>query len=90
MDLDRALAADMDWQGAAQTHDSEQRIESDSFGEIAIPVHHLWGAQTERSRINFPIGGQRFQWDRPVIKAFGIVKKCAALANGDLGELPGR
>ena len=47
----------------------------------------MWGAQTERSRVNFPIGGARFRWGRPVIRAFGILKKCAALANGELGQL---
>jgi fumarate hydratase class II len=81
MDLDRTLD-DMDRQGAAH------RIESDSLGQVAVPAQRLWGAQTERARVNFSIGVQRFRWGRPVIKALGIVKKCAALANGELGELP--
>ena len=42
-------------------------------------------AQTERSRRNFVIGADRFRWGRPVIRAFGIVKKAAALANLELG-----
>jgi len=88
MDLDCKLAEDMDWQGAAQAHDSPFRTESDSFGEVLIPIHHLWGAQTERARVNFPIGAERFRWRRPVIKALGILKKCAALVNGELAELP--
>jgi fumarate hydratase class II len=88
MDLDRTLADDMDWQGAAQAHDSSHRTEADSFGEVTIPPHRLWGAQTERSRVNFPIGVDRFRWGRPVIRALGILKKCAALANGELAELP--
>jgi len=88
MELDRKLTEDMDWQGAAQTHALPHRIEHDSLGEVAIPAHRLWGAQTERSRVNFPIGVERFRWGRPVIQALGIVKKCAALANGELGELP--
>ena len=92
MDLDSTLADDMDWQGAAQAHgsphSSPHQTGSDSFGEIEIPLHRLWGAQTERSRGNFPIGSERFRWGRPVIRALGIVKKCAALANGELGELP--
>lgn len=87
-DLDSALAADMDWQGAAQAHGPPYRTESDSFGVVAIPAHRLWGAQTERARWNLPIGVQRFRWGRPVIRALGIVKKSAALANGELGELP--
>jgi fumarate hydratase, class II len=88
MDLDSTLAADMDWQGAAQAHGSPHRTESDSLGPVAVPAERLWGAQTERARVNFPIGVARFRWGRPVIKALGIVKKCAALANGELGELP--
>src|SRR5882672_10905040 len=88
MDLDGALADDMDWQGAAQVQDLPYRIEHDSFGEIALPRDRLWGAQTERSRLNFPIGVGRFRWGRPVIRGLGILKKCAVLANGDLGQLP--
>jgi len=64
------------------------RIEHDALGEIEVPQQHLWGAQTERSRHNFPIGVGRYQWGREVIRAFGIVKRCAALANGELGQLP--
>ena len=48
----------------------------------------MWGAQTQRSHINFPIGVERFRWGRPVIRALGILKKCAALANRELGQLP--
>jgi len=54
---------------------------------VSVPAAHLWGAQTQRSIENFPIGVDRFRWGRPVIRAFGILKKCAALANGELGEL---
>jgi fumarate hydratase class II len=61
------------------------RTESDSFGPIEVPSEALWGAQTQRSRENFRIGGQTFT--RPMIRALGIVKKCAAEANLDLGEL---
>lgn len=64
------------------------RIEEDSLGPVAVPAEHLWGAHTERSRMNFPVGAERFRWGRPVIRAFGIVKKCAALANRELGQLP--
>jgi fumarate hydratase class II len=52
-----------------------------------VPADRLWGAQTQRSLHFFPIGVSRFRWERPVIRAFGIVKKCAALANGELGVL---
>ena len=64
------------------------RIEKDALGPVQVPAARLWGAQTQRSIANFPIGVARFRWERPVIRAFGILKKCAALANGDLGELP--
>ena len=64
------------------------RIEDDALGDVKVPVKHLWGAQTQRSRNNFPIGVERFRWGRPVIRALGILKKCAALANGELSQLP--
>src|SRR6185437_191535 len=69
-------------------NDSAVRIEKDALGEVRVPAGHLWGAQTQRSIENFPIGVDRFRWGRPVIRAFGVLKKSAALANGDLGELP--
>ncbi len=53
-----------------------------------MPADRLWGAQTQRSLQNFPIALDRFRWGRPVIRAFGIVKLCAARANGALGLLP--
>src|SRR6516165_9049852 len=61
------------------------RIESDSMGNIEVAADKYWGAQTQRSLQNFKIGGQRFT--RPVIRAFGIVKKASALTNRDLGKL---
>ena len=54
------------------------RIEKDAMGEVRVPADRLWGAQTQRSIGNFPIGVLRFRWDRPVIRAFGIVKLAAA------------
>lgn len=63
------------------------RIEEDALGEVEVPSEHLWGAQTQRSRLNFAIGVERFRWGRSVVRAFGILKKCAALANGYLGQL---
>jgi fumarate hydratase, class II len=64
------------------------RVEEDALGEVEVPVERLWGAQTQRSIVNFPIGVERFRWGRPVIRAFGILKKSAALANLELGQLP--
>jgi len=66
----------------------EFRIEQDALGEVRVPSGRLWGAQTERSRHNFPIGVERYRWGRPVIRALGILKKCAALANAELCALP--
>jgi fumarate hydratase class II len=64
------------------------RIEEDALGEVEVPSEHLWGAQTQRSHLNFTIGVERFRWGRPVIRALGILKKSAALANRELGQLP--
>jgi fumarate hydratase class II len=64
---------------------STTRLESDSMGQVEVPSDKYWGAQTQRSLQNFKIGGHRF--GRPVIRAFGIVKKAAALTNKDLGKL---
>jgi len=61
------------------------RTETDSMGPIEVPDDALYGAQTERSRQNFKIGGHTFP--RAMIRALGVVKKCAALANIELGEL---
>lgn len=63
------------------------RTETDSMGPIEVPDEALYGAQTERSRQNFRIGGHRFP--RAMIRALGVVKKGAALANVELGELDG-
>jgi len=63
------------------------RIEEDALGNVEVPAGHLWGAQTQRSYGNFPIGVERFRWGRPVIRSLGILKKCAALANGELSQL---
>ncbi len=64
------------------------RTESDSMGEVRVPADRYWGAQTERSLDNFKIGVDRFQWGRALKQSLGILKKCAALANGELGQLP--
>jgi len=72
---------------AAATGPIATRIEADSMGEVAVPADRLWGAQTQRSLENFRIGVDRFRWGRSVIRAFGVLKKCAALANRELGQL---
>jgi fumarate hydratase, class II len=72
----------------ATTPEADVRIEKDALGEVRVPADRLWGAQTQRSIDNFPIGVDRFRWGRAVIRAFGVLKKAAAIANGQLGELP--
>src|SRR5574342_545285 len=62
------------------------RIESDSMGQIEVPSHVYWGAQTQRSLLHFNIG--RDTMPPELIRAFGILKKACALVNQDLGKLP--
>ncbi len=61
------------------------RIERDSMGTVSVPAERYWGAQTERSRGNFKIGGERMPL--PLIRALALQKKAAALANMALGQL---
>jgi len=58
------------------------------MGAIEVPSDRYWGAQTQRSIENFPIGVDRFRFTRPVIRALGVLKKGSAIANGELGQLP--
>ena len=64
----------------------EFRIETDTMGEVKVPSHVYWGAQTERSRNNFKIGPEA-SMPKEIIYAFGYLKKAAALANHELGVL---
>ena len=66
----------------------EYRIEKDSMGEMKVPSDRYWGAQTQRSLENFVIGWEKMP--REIIRAFGILKKGAALANLKLGKLDER
>ncbi|HYD71370.1 class II fumarate hydratase [Azospirillum sp.] len=63
----------------------DMRTETDSFGPIEVPADRYWGAQTQRSLQNFRIGGERMPG--PLVRALGIQKKAAALANLELGAL---
>ena len=70
----------------SQTTPEETRIESDSFGEIAVPADRYWGAQTQRSLQNFPIG-----WERQpaaIVHALGHIKCACAGENTARGRLP--
>ena len=64
----------------------EYRIEKDTMGEVKVPAHVYWGAQTERSRNNFKIGPAA-SMPKEIIYAFGVLKKAAAHANCALGVL---
>jgi len=63
----------------------QTRTETDSMGEIKVAADRYWGAQTERSLHHFSIGREHFS--RPLIRALGVLKKAAALTNGDLKQL---
>ena len=62
------------------------RTETDSIGAIEVPNDRYYGAQTARSRMNFPIGDERMP--REIVAAFGVLKKAAAITNCELGLLP--
>ncbi len=61
------------------------RIEHDSMGELEVPAEALWGAQTQRAVENFPVSGRRLP--RAFIRALGLIKQAAAVANARLGLL---
>ena len=65
---------------------SGYRIERDSMGELRVPEHALYGAQTQRAVNNFPISMQPMP--RAFIRALGLIKGACAMANGKLGYLP--
>ena len=62
----------------------EYRVEHDSMGEVRVPTDKYWGAQTQRSHENFPIGVGQETMPREITHAFGILKKAAAMANHSL------
>src|SRR5271170_2352847 len=70
----------------ATTSSVPTRTESDSMGKIDVPADRYYGAQTARSLIHFAIGKDTMPPE--LIRAFGILKKAAALVNQDLGKLP--
>ena len=64
---------------------TDTRTETDSFGPLDVPADKYWGAQTQRSIMNFPIG-----WEKQpvaVVRALGVIKKACAQANKELGNL---
>jgi len=72
---------------SANKETMEFRIEKDTMGEVKVPAHVYWGAQTERSRNNFKIGPEA-SMPKEIIRAFAILKKAAAHTNCELGVLP--
>src|SRR3954452_23107327 len=70
------------------TGERNMRVETATFGPIEVPADHYWGAQTQRSLENFRIGGERMP--PALVRALGVQKKAAALANMALGELEPR
>ncbi|MBO5400308.1 MAG: class II fumarate hydratase, partial [Spirochaetaceae bacterium] len=62
----------------------EYRVEHDSMGEVKVPANKYWAAQTERSHENFNIGVGIETMPREITKAFGVLKKAAAMANNAL------
>ncbi|KAL1464137.1 hypothetical protein WDU94_003811 [Cyamophila willieti] len=67
---------------------SGYRVEADTFGELQVPNDKYYGAQTVRSTINFPIGGETERMPYPVITAMGTLKKAAAEVNKEFGLDP--
>ena len=59
----------------------EYRVEHDSMGEVRVPADRLWGAQTQRSHENFPVGVGQETMPVEIIRAFAVLKKAAAAAN---------
>ena len=70
---------------AIGTGDVGTRVESDSIGQIEVPAEHYWGAQTQRALIGFSIGDD--QMPTAIYRAYGYIKKAAALINADAGCL---
>ncbi|MDW3208855.1 MAG: class II fumarate hydratase [Reichenbachiella sp.] len=65
----------------------EYRIEKDTMGEVKVPAEKYWGAQTQRSLMNFKIGGEHMKMPMEIIRAFAILKKSAAETNTELGVM---
>ena len=65
----------------------EYRIEKDTMGNVEVPADKYWGAQTQRSKMNFKIG-EEASMPKEIVQAFGYLKKAAAITNHALGVLP--
>src|SRR5262249_51280079 len=67
--------------------DDKVRVEEDALGHVEVPADRLWGAQTERSHRNFPIGVEPYRWGRPVLRGLRILQECGALGKGEAGQV---
>lgn len=63
------------------------RIEKDTMGTVEVPADKYWGAQTQRSKMNFKIGGESMRMPMEIVRAFAILKKAAAETNSELGVM---
>lgn len=79
--------ASQDQSSAHQDSPGETRLERDSLGEVEVETKRLWGAQTQRSLINFDIGRPAYVWGHSVISSLGRVKKAASRANQNAGAI---
>ena len=70
--------------GLRSKHVAATRSESDTFGPLDVPADKYWGAQTQRSTMNFKIGGPRERMPEPVVRAFGILNGAAAKVRPNL------
>jgi hypothetical protein len=59
------------------------RVEEDALGNVQVPAEHLWGAQTQRSHMNFPIGVERFRWGRPSFEPLAFLKNVRPWPTGN-------
>lgn len=73
---------------AAASAGISTRVEKDTMGEVEVPTDRYWGAQTQRSINNFPIGGIESRMPAQVWRSFGIAKKAAAKVNMRMGKMP--
>ena len=64
------------------------RTEKDTLGAVQVPSGRYWGAQTQRSIVNFPIGDERHRMPIEIVRAFAVLKKAAALVNVELTDFP--
>lgn len=85
-DISRPVTAQIATSAVKMSSGKEgHRIEADTFGELKVPNDKYYGAQTVRSTMNFPIGGETERMPYPVITAMGVLKKAAAEVNKEYG-----